>query len=156
MSEPAARLDQVDLKLIELLQSDGRTSNSRLAAALGVTEATVRRRIAQMEDSRVMRVVAVTDTEARGNDYFFWAWVKVDGRPVVDVARDIAAIPESVTVALVRGDFDVFASFSARDQGHMGRVLLDAIGEIGGISRVESALAVDVLLSDVRWARFTQ
>jgi Lrp/AsnC family transcriptional regulator for asnA, asnC and gidA len=154
VSDPGAKLDDTDLKLIELLQADGRTSNSRLAAALGVTEATVRRRISQMEESRVMRVVAVTDTEARGNDYFFWAWVKVDGRPVVEVAHDVASIPESVTVALVRGDFDVFASFSARDQGHMASVLLDAMGAIGGISRVESALAVDVLLSDVRWARF--
>src|SRR5689334_12737868 len=63
VSDPAVRLDEIDLKLIELLQADGRTSNSRLARALGVTEATVRRRIAQLEDSRVMRVVAVTDTE---------------------------------------------------------------------------------------------
>ena len=154
VSDPAVRLDDIDLKLIDLLQADGRTSNSGLARTLGVTEATVRRRIAQLEESRVMRVVAVTDTETRGNEYFFWAWVKVDGRPVLDVARDIAAIPDSVTVALVRGDVDVFASFSARDQAHMATILLDGIGAVAGISRVESAMAVDVLLSDVRWARF--
>ena len=150
------RLDETDLRLIGLLQEDGRISNSKLARSLGVTEATVRRRVAQLEESRVMRVVAVTDTETRGNEYFFWAWVKVDGRPVADVAMEIAAIDESVTVAIVRGGYDIFASFSSRDHEHMASVLLDRIGAIPGIGRVDSALALELLLSDVRWARFPE
>lgn len=147
-------LDEIDLKLIDLLQQDGRTSNSRLAESLGVTEATVRRRIAQLDEAGVMRVVAITDTETRGDEYFFWTWVDVARRPVAEVADEIARIPESVSVALVSGNYDVFASFSAHDKEHMASILLDGLGSIEGVARVETALALDLLLSDVRWARF--
>lgn len=150
----APELDDIDLKLIALLQEDGRASNSRLAEALGVTEATVRRRIAQLDREKVMRVVAITDTETRGNEFFFWTWVAVHGRPAAEVAEEIARIPESVTVALISGNYDVFASFSAHGKAHMSRVLLDELGRIQGVARVETALALDLLLSDVRWARF--
>lgn len=101
-----------------------------------------------------MRVVAITDTETRGNEYFFWTWVDVDQRPAAEVADEIARIPESVSVALVRGNHDIFASFSAHDKEHMARILLDGLGAVEGVARVETALALDLLLSDVRWARF--
>lgn len=154
MVDTAPRLDEVDLKLIDRLQVDGRTSNSRLARELGVTEATVRRRIAQLERSGVIRVVAITDAEARGNELFFWAWIQVAGRPARSVAADVAALPESVSVALVSGNYDIFASFSARDRSHMAETLVDGLSRIVGIARYDTALALDVYLSDVRWTRF--
>lgn len=154
VADAIPRLDDVDLRLIERLQVDGRTSNSRLARELAVTEATVRRRIAHLERAGVIRVVAITDTETRGNEMFFWVWVAVNGRAAREVALDIAAIPESVSVALVTGNHDIFASFSARDREHMAAILLDQVARVSGVSRYDTALALDLLLSDVRWARF--
>jgi DNA-binding Lrp family transcriptional regulator len=156
LGDEATRLDDIDQRLIDLLQKDGRTSNSKLAQELNVTEATVRRRIAHLEASGIMRVVAVTDTETRGNEYFFWIWVRVKGRPACDVAEEIAMIAEAVHVSLTNGNYDIFASFSARDKGHMGEILFDRVGKVRGIARLDTALALDLLLSDVRWARFTR
>ena len=156
MGDDASRLDDIDQRLIDLLQKDGRTSNSKLAQALNVSEATVRRRIAHLEAIGIMRVVAVTDTEIRGNEYFFWIWVRVKGRPTCDVAEEIATISEAVHVSLTNGNYDIFASFSARNKEHMGQILFDRVGKVEGIARVDTALALDLLLSDVRWARFTK
>jgi Lrp/AsnC family transcriptional regulator for asnA, asnC and gidA len=154
LADDNGRLDEIDTRLIDLLQKDGRTSNSRLAEALGVTEATVRRRIAQLDEAGIMHIVAITDTATRGNEYFFWAWVQVANRPAREVAEEIATIPESVTVSLVSGNYDIFASFSARDKEHMAAVLTGGLGRIAGIQRTDTALALDLILSDVRWARF--
>ena len=41
-------MDELDRRIIELLQQDGRASNAKMARELGVSEGTVRRRLARL------------------------------------------------------------------------------------------------------------
>lgn len=54
-------LDNLDQGVIRCLQRDGRVSYSAMAKQLGVTEGTVRNRLARLLAARVIRVVAVAD-----------------------------------------------------------------------------------------------
>ena len=65
--EPTARaarrpavLDDVSRALVEMLQRDGRQSYAALAAAVGLSESTVRQRVQRLVDAGVIQVVAVT------------------------------------------------------------------------------------------------
>ena len=57
----SAALDTVDKQIIERLQEDGRLPYTRLAAAVGLSEAAVRQRVQRLVESGVMQIVAVTD-----------------------------------------------------------------------------------------------
>jgi len=52
-------LDDIDREIIRLLQADGRAPNTAMARALGVTETTVRKRVARLLDERLIEIQAV-------------------------------------------------------------------------------------------------
>ena len=59
-------LDEIDGKLIELLQRNGRASNIELARQMGVSEGTIRRRFRNLVKEEVIRVVAIPDASKLG------------------------------------------------------------------------------------------
>jgi Lrp/AsnC family transcriptional regulator for asnA, asnC and gidA len=150
------RLDEVDLQLIALLREDGRMSTRDLARTLDVAEGTIRSRVRRLEENQVMKVTAVTDFEATGNDLFFMLWIKVEGRPVREVGLDIASLPEVSSVSIVSGVYDLVAAMIARDREHLLRITTDSLAAIEGIHSIESALFLDVLVYKSEWGPFTE
>ena len=54
-------IDEIDLRIIEALQLDGRRPFTKLAAELGISEASVRQRVANLINTQVMQIVAITN-----------------------------------------------------------------------------------------------
>ncbi len=54
-------LDELDQKVLQALQLDGRAPFSRIAAVLGVWDQTIARRYKRMRSSGNLRVVGMTD-----------------------------------------------------------------------------------------------
>ena len=52
-------MDEMDRKIIRLLQGDGRGSNAKIAREVGVSEGTVRRRLRRLVQADVIKAVAV-------------------------------------------------------------------------------------------------
>lgn len=75
-----ADVDELDLRVIELLRQDGRATNQALAQKLGVAAATVSARIRRLAQIRAMKVVAVTDFAALGYGVVLAIGVHVQGR----------------------------------------------------------------------------
>src|SRR4051794_14159919 len=63
---PKATIDHTDREILRVLQVDGRTSNSEVARRLGVTETTVRKRLAAMLESDLVSIVAVPTPRLAG------------------------------------------------------------------------------------------
>ena len=51
--------DDLDRKIIEMLQGDGRASHAKMARVLEVSEGTVRRRLSSCSKTGIIRVVAI-------------------------------------------------------------------------------------------------
>ena len=54
-------IDEIDQKIIDALQIDGQRPFTKLAAELGVSEASVRQRVSNLINTRVMQIVAITN-----------------------------------------------------------------------------------------------
>ncbi|HMR62857.1 MAG TPA: Lrp/AsnC family transcriptional regulator, partial [Anaerolineae bacterium] len=60
-------MDEIDRRIIELLQKDGRLSNAALAEQVGLTTSTVHERVRKLERKGIIKgYVAVVDPEALG------------------------------------------------------------------------------------------
>jgi Lrp/AsnC family transcriptional regulator for asnA, asnC and gidA len=149
-----AALDDLDWRLIELLRADGRASCRALADAVGLTEAAVRSRLRALESSGCMKVVAVADAAASGFDLLLAVGVEVDGRPALEVARELAAVPEVFSVCLVVGTYDIELLIVARDHDHVARLVTDTLVTVPGVRRILTGLAVDVLKNQPDWVPF--
>ena len=101
-------MDELDRKLIILLQADGRASNVELARALGVSEGTVRRRLRTLLNEQIVRIVAIPDPVKLGNTTTALVGLQVDPAQVDTVASELGRIDEVQYAAVTTGAYDVF------------------------------------------------
>jgi Lrp/AsnC family transcriptional regulator for asnA, asnC and gidA len=111
---PARRVDDLDRRIIEALQENGRDSFRRIAGMLGVSEATVRARYARLTSEGVLQVVAVTNPLGLGFDQAL-VGVKTSGPPG-EVADEISRWPEADYVVVTAGQFDLVVEVVASDR----------------------------------------
>ena len=147
-------LDDIDQKIIGLLRDDGRMPYRALARELGLTETTVRARVRRLEESNVMRVVAVTDFEAAGYELLLSIAVQVEDRSPLDVAKDLAGFPEVFSVNVVVGGQDIEMLVVAEDQDALADLLSNRLAQLPGVRRLTPSLAVDVLKNQPDWVPF--
>jgi Lrp/AsnC family transcriptional regulator for asnA, asnC and gidA len=147
-------LDEVDHAIIDLLRDNGRLAYRAIARELSLTEATVRARIKRLEESGTMRVVAVTDIEAAGYQMLLAIGVQVENRSPLDVATDLAEIPEIFSVNVVVGAQDIEMLMVAEDHGALNYLLSKVLREVSGIRRLTPSLALDVLKNQPDWVPF--
>ena len=97
-----APLDDINKRIIERLQRDGRMSYAALAKVVGLSEAAVRQRVQRLLDTGVMQIVAVTDPLTLGFTRQVMIGVRVEGdmRPV---AEALAAVQEIDYVVMCAG-----------------------------------------------------
>jgi Lrp/AsnC family transcriptional regulator, regulator for asnA, asnC and gidA len=114
---PARRVDDLDRRIIEALQDNGRIAFRRIAAGLGVSEATVRARYARLVSAGILQVVGVTNPLGLGYEQALVA-VKTSGAPN-GVADEISRWPEADYVVATAGQFDVVVELVASDRKHL-------------------------------------
>src|SRR5881394_2250934 len=111
---PARRTDELDRRIIEALQANGRESFRAIAARVGVSEGTVRARYARLTNEGILQVVAVTNPLGLGFEQALIG-VKTSGPPS-DVADEISRWPEADYVVVTAGQFDLVVELVAADR----------------------------------------
>jgi len=61
MKRHEAKIDTVDSQMIQLLQKDGRISNTAIAKKIGIAESTVRTRLKRLMDENIIQIVAMSN-----------------------------------------------------------------------------------------------
>lgn len=134
VAAPHALLDDVGKAIVEQLQQDGRRSYTTIARAVGLSEAAVRQRVARLQETGVIQVVAVTDPLQLGFHRQAMVGVRIDG-DIVGVADALAEMTEVDYVVITAGSFDVLVEAVCEDDDH----LLDLVGRrIRGLPGVRS------------------
>jgi Lrp/AsnC family transcriptional regulator for asnA, asnC and gidA len=126
-------LDAVDQGIIEALQRNGRESFRRIAAQLGVSEATIRARYARLCDDNILQVTGITNPLGLGFEAQAMVGIRTNGPPE-SVANEIAAWPEADYVVITAGQFDILVELVCADR----RRLLDLTNRIRAIESVAS------------------
>ncbi len=126
----APGLDHVDRGIIEALQRNGRESFRRIAASLGVSEATVRARYAQLCDQNILQVTGVTNPLGLGFEAQAMVGIRTTGPPEA-VADEIARWDEADYVVVTAGRFDVLVEVVCADR----HGLLDVTNRIRELPR---------------------
>ena len=103
-------LDVFDLKILDRLQMDNRTSLSEIGKAVNLSAAAVQRRVRRMEDAKIIQAnVAVVDPRAVGRPITLIVEVQLDSEraDILDAARnEFASVPEVQQCYYVTGASD--------------------------------------------------
>ncbi|MFQ6029668.1 MAG: Lrp/AsnC family transcriptional regulator [Dehalococcoidia bacterium] len=131
-------MDELDRRIIGLLQLDGRASNAALAKELGVSEGTIHRRLWRLVQEEAIRIAAVPNLEKIG--YGTTALVGVQTRPgeADHVAETLAGLEQVHYSSVTTGAYDVFLWVALGSAERLGEFLRTKVAAVAGVHRTET------------------
>ena len=145
------QLDKLDSQILDYLYEDVRVSNRKIAAALEITEGTVRSRVGRMQEDGIVRFTATLDAGLLQPISGFIG-IKIDGESVDTASKALAALPELNFVAKMLGRYGIFCSFLLRNNEELADLLQTKIPTIPGIKSSETTQVIQVFKFDRRWS----
>ena len=146
--------DELNRRIIAKLQEDGRMPFSNIAKDLGTSEGTVRNRVHQMIEARVLRVIGVADPVALGNDgYAMVALTVAAGSDPRDVSKRFIDLDNVTYVLFAAGRYDLLVEVICKDHLELRRFLLEHCYGQADIASVEPILALAMYKSLPKWGR---
>ncbi|MCG6112140.1 MAG: Lrp/AsnC family transcriptional regulator [Paracoccus sp.] len=128
------RLDEVDRKILSLLQQDASLSLDQIADRVGASKTPVWNRIRKLREAGVIRrQVAILDPEALGLEACFFVLVRTSEHDRDWAARFLRALrerPEVVEAHRLAGDIDYILKVQVRNARAYDRFYQSLIGEV--------------------------
>ena len=132
--------DDLDRRLLALLQADARTPTAELARRLGVARTTVLARLTRLERGGVVVGYTVRlgqDEAERGVEAF--VGITTEPQSAREVTQRLAGVPELRQLCSVSGEFDYMALLRAESPARLD-ALLDEIGAIEGVRKTTTSV----------------
>jgi Lrp/AsnC family transcriptional regulator for asnA, asnC and gidA len=145
------RLDQVDRQIIAHLQYDGRMPYTDIAADLGISEGSVRRRVKMMIDDGVLQIVGIVEPQYLDWQTAAMVGIAVQAGQIEPAAQDIAQFPEVTYLFMASGGFDLFVEVYCRDRDHFASFLSERLQKVPGIERTETYMILKMYKLSYRW-----
>jgi Lrp/AsnC family transcriptional regulator for asnA, asnC and gidA len=135
-NNPDAQIDPTDLKIIEQLQNNVRTSFVEMGKTLQISHETVRKRFEAMRQNGIIRSCSITvDWSKLGYQGTLFIMVSLGhGSDKAHVCAQLARIPEISMVIKVMGAYDIQAHAKVHDLKEYAK-LADEVQRIPGIRR---------------------
>lgn len=138
-------LDETDLKIIELLQKDGRVAFAQIAEQLGVSPGMIRVRYNRLVDQGYLKVVAITNPLRMGYKTMAMVGIRAEGSKLLDVADKVSKLDEVIYMVVTSGRFDIFAEVVCRDHEDLLRFFTEKLSTIDGVRESESFMHLKIL-----------
>ncbi|MFD4572898.1 Lrp/AsnC family transcriptional regulator [Streptomyces sp. NPDC058417] len=140
----ADTLDNIDRRIIAILQADGRRPYSQIAEELGIPASSVRYRVQRLEESGTLQVVGIANPLTIGFDRFAMIGIRVRAGAAQDVCRELRDLPETSYVIMTAGRFDVMAEVICKDTDHFTDLVNRRLHQIDGVLATESFFVLEV------------
>lgn len=138
-------LDEREISILRLLRENPHASNREISERLSLSISQVITSIKGIEQRNCAHVLAILDAGKFGF-HFAAALLKVRGRGVEDVARDVASIrPIQYAAAISGGPHDLLVFLRYRSIEELAEILQRRIGVVPGIDHCDTMVALDTL-----------
>ena len=138
------KLDENDLKLIELLKKDARPSVTSLAEITGMARGTTHDRMVRLlKDGVIKRYTVDVDAKAWGYELKAFIFARCDRGDVDrrDVAQKISSLPYVVRCNVIAGDWDLIIEVLSQSMDSLGDAILDGLSKVGGIASTQTMVS---------------
>lgn len=152
MSNSGESMDELDRRILQTLQEDGRTPFAEIARQVNVSETTVRTRYQGLVDKGIVRTVAIVDPYALGFQAPSILAISCEPAAVDQVARAIAELPEVSYLVMTLGPSDLIAEVFCRDLPHLTRLITQQIYAIPGVRSAEALMIARSYKLSFRWS----
>ncbi|MCL7998974.1 Lrp/AsnC family transcriptional regulator [Brucella sp. 21LCYQ03] len=136
------KLDDIDRRILRVLQRNGRIANNDLAREVGLSPSPCLRRVRLLEEAGVIdRYVAVLNPAKIGKGLTFFVRIRLDQQDeetLQTFAQAILKLPQVVECYFMLGDFDAMIRVVAADIEDYRRFQSEHLSRIKGVQSLKT------------------
>jgi len=144
---PTVKLDAIDRKILQSLQTDGRMSLAELSEKVGLSPSPCLRRVRLLEKAGVIkRYVAMVDQQSVGLPVSVFISLKLESQRqqmLANFGKLVARWPEVLECYLMTGPRDYLLRVVVEDLAAYERFLKQKLTRVEGIASIESRFALE-------------
>jgi Lrp/AsnC family transcriptional regulator for asnA, asnC and gidA len=148
---PAVEISELDKRIIEHLQQDGRRPFTQIATALGVSEATVRARTNRLVERDILQIVGVTDPLKLGFQQQAMIGVRCEASELLEAADVINRFPEVDYLVVTAGSYDLLVEVVCEDNEALLTFLTEKLRRVPGVRETETFVYLRMLKQVYSW-----
>ncbi|GGQ04657.1 Lrp/AsnC family transcriptional regulator [Streptosporangium pseudovulgare] len=134
------RLDELEQAIVQVLGQDGRMPYKALAAAVGSSESTAKRRVESLVRRGCLRFRTLAEPEVLGYAVEFMLWLEVEPGRLETTGQQLAAHPLTRYLSATTGRFNLAAQVALRHYGDLFRYMTDDVGSLPGLRAADVTL----------------
>ena len=135
-------LDEIDKKLLSLLQSDAKVPYAKLAKKLGASSSGIHKRVKRLFDAGVIqKFVAVVDPQIMGKKLKAFIGISTSPGGCGEVIAQLSRRPEVLEIHEVAGEHDLFVKLLTEDTLKLNQILHE-MDKIPGVSSTRTLIVL--------------
>jgi len=143
-------VDEVDRKIIRVLQKDARKSFNKIAENLGIAVGTAYNRVKSMEDNGILKgYTIILDSAKLGYNLTAIILIQAEGRYLPEVEKELAKLDEVISIYDVTGDYDVAVIARFRDRPSLNNFIKSTL-KMAHVTKTVTNVVLNVVKEDFR------
>lgn len=140
-------IDDIDNKILCIMQKNARVSNADIARKIGMAPSAVLERIRKLEERGIIRGYELRlNPKAVGLGLLAFIFVKTnDSYGSMTSAESLAGLPEVLEVYHLAGEDCFLIKVRAKDTESLGRFLRDKVSEIETVTSTRTTIVLETL-----------
>jgi len=144
-------MDRTDRRILNILQQNGRITNSKLAAEIGISPPAMLERVKRLEASGMIRqYAALVDREKVGFGLLAIIIISVSLNQITslkEVKSKLLALEEMQECFQLTGDVDFLLKVAVRDMPSYTRFINEKLTAIPGIQNIRTSFVLETVKS---------
>lgn len=145
-------LDEIDKKLLQILQDNCKHNFTQIGNELDIAESTVRYRIERLEKRGIItNYIALINPRMVGLTITAIMMIKINPQKIRDISSRLARFKELRHLFRTTGQYDMISVVNARDISHLNQ-LMSEIKQIDGINELIVEVATELVKVDPKFS----
>ncbi|MBM9512491.1 Lrp/AsnC family transcriptional regulator [Desulfogranum marinum] len=144
--------DKIDIQILNILQQDGRITNTKLAKEIGISPPAMLERVRRLESFGVIdRYAAILDREKAGFGLLAIIIVSLSLHQISSlqvVKERLIELEEVLECLQLTGDVDFLLKVAIKDMKTYTAFINDKLSHIPGIQNIKTSFVLDTLKSE--------
>jgi DNA-binding Lrp family transcriptional regulator len=141
-------MDDIDMRIITLLQEDSRLSFNKIANKLGISVGTAYNRVKNLETSGVLKgYTVIVDSAKMGYGLTAIVLLQAEGGHLTEVEKAIARTGNVTAVYDITGDYDAAIVSKFRDRTSLNDFVKNLLG-MPYVKRTVTNIALNIVKED--------
>lgn len=131
-------LDEIDRKIIEMLQDDSRKPFVDIAKELGVSDPTIHGRVKKLQEAGIIKKFTMV-LEPEKMEKGIAAFVEINVKPntIDEIVENLSKMDEVLEIHETHGDYDIFTKIRVKTNKDLRNFIVEKIRTISNITNAK-------------------